>query len=357
MRLRFVIPFAILLVACKPPRVDKGEAAPQADAAAYEDCDSLYYGFGDSPDYGKALACYDRQEDFPMAIVMRLNGEGTVYDAAEVDSLFRAWEGESGSQAPYATGQAVREAMGQRRSDAAARFDYCGGIAGTTPDIEHCQWIEKHLEEKAVWSTLTRWKSGAPPEQVRLMEAIKREFVAFQDSEGFREYWEYIEGTIRGTAAQVQEQTVLANFSAVIESVLVSGVLVPGTAAQLAAADEELNRVYRKDLAEYAAYREELEGERKKQWSDHIREHREYARSAQVHWIRYRDLWAELMTKFPPGSRTGEEAALGIKTKLTKIRVTELCQDPIAPGVPDYCPCYVSGQRQSDACGASDEEN
>ena len=59
-------------------------------AAAEEACEDYYYGLEGKVDYFKAFQCFEKQQDWPMLILMHLNGEGVPADVKKAEALFVA---------------------------------------------------------------------------------------------------------------------------------------------------------------------------------------------------------------------------------------------------------------------------
>lgn len=111
-------------------------------------------------------------------------------------------------------------------------------------------------------------------------------------------------------------------------------VILPADAKALKAADAELNRVYRKDVQDFISeYSGRLNDVELREWHDSYRtainDYSQFAKKAQRHWIKYRDLWTELAISLYRSRKTKDDPATDIKTLLTTIRVEELRNDPV----------------------------
>jgi uncharacterized protein YecT (DUF1311 family) len=65
------------------------------------------------------------------------------------------------------------------------------------------------------------------------------------------------------------------------------------------------------------------------QYRRYVQDYNAAAKSAQLHWIRYRDLWAELAGSLFKDTKSVPDPALSIKTAVTRMRVSELQSDPM----------------------------
>ena len=175
------------------------------------------------------------------------------------------------------------------------------------------------------------------PAEAALFDKVTKEFSLFESAEAKRAYQQYIGGTARILASLGQCSFVRDQFSAFIEKTVERRGLEPADKEAYEAADRELNQAYRSSVADYVKdYEEQIQNLEQKddvgRYRAFIEDYKKDSKEAQIHWIRYRDLCAELARSLYKGRKTGFDPALSMKTALTRIRVNELCHDPIGPG-------------------------
>jgi len=103
------------------------------------------------------------------------------------------------------------------------------------------------------------------------------------------------------------------------------------------AADRELNQVYQNDIQEYVALQEDNiktadQQEYRNQYRRYIQDYKADTKGTQLHWIRYRDLFAELARLLYKDRQSMPDPALSMKAAVTRMRVIELKNDPIDSG-------------------------
>jgi uncharacterized protein YecT (DUF1311 family) len=242
-----------------------------------------------------------------------------------------------------AAGEAVEE-------EALARPDpvTCEETARTTQDSEACLEVKNEVLADSIARALAAWEKTAPEPQRARLGQVARAFEAFVEEEQGRTVLQYVDGSILHVAGEVQEKVVRHGFVRLFDDALRNNTLEPATDAELDTADAELNRVYRGDLAEYPRMQDD---------ADYVRLYAEKARAAQRRWIRYRDAWSELARASASDPRRAPGAAsdpsVAIRARLTRLRVAEICTSPVGPRVPvipEYCPCWVPGDRFPDTC-------
>lgn len=290
-----------------------------AGAAGKEDCDALYFGIGRPPDFSKALKCYEAEKSWELLILMHLNGEGTPADAQKAGELLQSWQKADPSQADSMQAEALRNAIAERKQNPGEtypRLDYCQDIAGDTMSLNFCAWIDERLAEVDFKAAMARTRSNLAPADAAIFDKVLAEFAAFKEAEAGRMYQRYIDGTIRDLAASGQAAFVREQFLSLIRETVEQRRLAPADEKAYKAADLELNQVYRDDVR-----------------SNEASEYRKHSKDAQLHWIRYRDLLADLARSLYKDRQRELDPAVSMKTAVTRVRVRELRNDPVAgPG-------------------------
>jgi uncharacterized protein YecT (DUF1311 family) len=312
-----------------------------ASLAAFgeEDCDDYYFGINGPPQFSKAFKCYSKQKELKFLILMYLNGEGTPVNVRKAEEVFNQWQASAPEQAETWEGEALQNVIEERKDNPKGplrRLVYCKDIAKTTLAMNDCAIIKERIAERKQKKNTDMSRAGMDAPDAAIFDKIEAEFEAFKKAESSRMYTKYTDGTIRDMAGLSQENFVRGQFLALVKKTLELHVLVPADVKALKAADDELNRVYRKDVQDYVSeYSDRLKDNDLKEWHDsyrkNINEYTKYAREAQRHWIKYRDLWAELASSIFRNGKAKGDPAIAIKTTLTKIRVKELHHDPVSP--------------------------
>jgi uncharacterized protein YecT (DUF1311 family) len=304
--------------------------APAA-ALAERDCNDYYFGITGPRDFAKALRCFEANQDWDFLILMHLNGEGTPADVRKAEELLENWKKTAPADADSLQAEALGKAIDERKQHpekAHPRLNYCEDIALDTVHMNECAAIDDEIAEVAFKAEMAKVRTGLTPDQGSLFDRLLREFAAFKDAESKRAYSQWIEGTIRNLQAVGQASSVRDGFLELVRTTVAKRGLKPVSERAYAKADGELNRVYREDVATYARehedqIKESSDREYQATQKRYILDYRQSAREAQLHWIRYRDLGAELARSLYPKA-PGFDPALSMKTEMTRIRVREL---------------------------------
>jgi uncharacterized protein YecT (DUF1311 family) len=294
---------------------------------AVEDCDRAYFGINRTSDFPRALQCYQSEKRWDLLIVMYLNGEGTPVNVAKADALLQEWE-RGQMEGGWLEAQALRAAIEDRKQHQGTvypRIDYCRDIARDTLTLNFCGYVDAEIEEGRLDARMEEVRRRLNPAQRALFDRMKKAFSSFEGAEGGRVY-DSIGGTARSLAAMGQTSFVRARFSTMTEEIIERHALQPADRATYEAADRELNQVYRDDLRQFVA---EMSVTPSDDTRRQIALYEDAARRAELRWIRYRDLYADLVRSLYPDRRAGLDPALGLKTALTRIRVDELRRDPL----------------------------
>lgn len=313
--------------------------AVPAAASSKVDCDDYYYGIRRAPDLVKALRCYEKEKLWEMAIVMRLNGEGAPASVSKAEELMLAWQKDEPTQVDSLEAEALRKIIDERKQHPGgpfARIDYCQDIAGDTISINGCAALQDDMGEAELEARMAKIKARLTPAEAAVLGKLVKEFEAFKKAEGGRMYQHYIDGTIRGFASFSQEALVRDNFLTMLQDTVEQRGLQPAGKEAYEAADRELNQAYQADLRKSTAFWEDeikdADQDDLAHYRSYVQEYKEAAKSAQLHWIRYRDLWAELAGLLYKDRKSVPDPALSMKAAVSRMRVSELKNDPVGPG-------------------------
>jgi uncharacterized protein YecT (DUF1311 family) len=297
-----------------------------------EGCDSYYLGIHGAPDLTKALQCYKAEQRWEMLIVMSLNGEATPASVQRAEELWLAWRKEDPSQADSLQARALSGVIDERREHpdgSFPRIDFCRDIAQDTLAMNSCAGLDSEIDEVRLETMLAKIKAGLTPAQAAALDKVAMEFKAFEAAEASRAYQHQIGGTGRILASLGQTRLVRDQFSTLIRDTVERRQLPPADREAYAASDRELNQVYRDGIRTYTNECQELikdEGlkDQRDFYRVYLADYKKYSKDSQVHWIRYRDLCAELARLLYKGKKGAFDPALSMKTAVTRIRVLEL---------------------------------
>jgi uncharacterized protein YecT (DUF1311 family) len=309
-------------------------------ASGEVDCDDYYYGIRRSPDLARALKCYEAEKMWEMSIVMHLNGEGTPASVAKAEELLMAWQKADPSQADSRQVEALRKIIDEHKRHPGgpfSRIDFCRDIAGDTVTMNACAALDGDVEEAKLEARVEKLKKElAPPESAALVKLVA-EFEAFKKAEGRRMYQQSIDGTIRGMASLGQEDMVREDFLALMGDMIEQRGLQSAGKEAYEAADRKLNQAYQEDVRGYTTSWEDRikdagPHEDRNLYRQYIQDYKADAKNAQLHWTRYRDLWAELARLLYKDQKAVPDPVLSMKAAVTQMRVIELKNDPVGPG-------------------------
>jgi uncharacterized protein YecT (DUF1311 family) len=299
--------------------------APAAEA--HPDCEALYDGDGVTRNYKRAFACYQAEENWLMVTVMQLNGDGTPADVAGARKSLEADERGRGAE----TGDQMNldAILKKREADPKAkgpRIDFCDDVAATTPNLNWCQSRELEHEKREKEARLRQMRSRLDKSVWPAFDKLTTAFEPFAKADATRVYQEYVDGTIRNAYSMSQEKFDRENFEALVKLLSGEVAAVPKAPRAFAAADAELNAVYR-DLVRSTAggWQQDAATDADK---DTAATHRQYAedygraaRAAQRAWIRYRDLAGKLAAARWPQAAGIEDV---VRSLVTDDRIREL---------------------------------
>jgi uncharacterized protein YecT (DUF1311 family) len=338
MRMNFPQRF-VLVVLCATGMFTTALAASSSPPSV-DDCDDYYYGIHQAPDLSKALKCYQDEKRWDLLIVMHLNGEGTPMNVQKAEELLQAWQKDEPTQTASLQAQALRKVIDERKEHPGVpypRIDFCKDIAGDTLALNFCVALSAEIEEVKLGTKLAKIRLKLTPAAAALFDKVTKEFYLFEGAEANRGHQRYIGGTCRIIASSGQAAFVRYQFSAFIEKIVERRNLEPANQEAYEAADRELNQVYYDDIADYVKdYEEQIlnlqDEDDVGRYRMFIDDYKKDSKEAQIHWIRYRDLCAELARSLYKRQKAGFDPALSMKTALTRIRVIELRHDPMGPG-------------------------
>lgn len=330
-------PISRALIFCSALALGGGLPGSASAEPEIDKCDELYFGAAGKPDFPRALKCYQARQAWPMLILMRLNGEGAPADLAQAEALYKEWEKASPPDAKSLQGEALSKLIEERKRDRKTvypRIDYCQDIAGDTLATNFCAEIGQRIEEARFNGKMKAIKTSLPPAGAAQFGKVMAEHAKFRKAEGERMFQRNLEGTIRVAASLSQTQFTRRRFMDIAADTLEKKQLKPADESAYKAADADLNLVYAADIKEYAdEYEERLKApgnqNQKAALNRQIEDYKKLAKQTQIHWIKYRDLFADLarlLYKEKPGSFN---PALSLKTALTKIRIEELQNNPL----------------------------
>jgi uncharacterized protein YecT (DUF1311 family) len=313
-------------------------AAPAASREV--DCDDYYYGIRRAQDLVKALRCYEKEKLWEMAIVMRLNGEGAPASVAKAEELLLAWRKAEPTQADSLQAEALRKIIDERKQHPGGpfpRIDFCQDIAGDTVTMNGCAALQDDMGEAELEARVAKIKARLTPAEAAGLGKLVAEFEVFKKAEGGRMYQQSIDGTIRGLASFGQQDLVRENFLTLLQDTVERRGLQAAGKEDYEAADRELNQVYQNDIQEYVALQEDNiktadQQEYRDQYRRYIQDYKADTKSTQLHWIRYRDLFAELARLLYKDRQSMPDPALSMKAAVTRMRAIELKNDPIDSG-------------------------
>jgi uncharacterized protein YecT (DUF1311 family) len=278
------------------------------------ECYDSYFGFSSPPNFSKALQCFEGQKTWPYLVVMYLNGQGSPRDVHKAEQWFAAgqkmapvdWPAEWTAAELSSLKQAIEEAKGTSNKNSSS-VDLCSDIlSGTTPEMDYCTAIGELVSERQFSEMIATTRAGLGSADALILDRVVASFKAYQEADKNRAYSAWIGGTIRNMRSMGQAKLIRDDFSGLVEKTIRKRDLEPADKVAFQAADDTLNRAYRDNL------------------SGRDPEYRKSARSAELHWIKYRDSWTELATSIYSGKKNSLDPGLSMKIAVTKLRTNEL---------------------------------
>jgi uncharacterized protein YecT (DUF1311 family) len=299
-------------------------------ARGAEDCDARYFGVVGAADLGGARACYERQENWAMVTVMRLNGEGGPMDVKGARASFERLVRRQGASLD-ADAQALRAILIKREANAAGpRIDFCAEVAQTTASVDGCLARKDRKEAGDARAVVVKVRGGLTATQQALLEKVEAEEIRLVEADGQRLYQQYVEGTVRGAAALQQRMIVRRHFLGRLDQWVKKREQAPAVAQPLGVVERQLSAAYQQNLKDYEQAYTPRAGDTAEVGRTHrayVSDYRLKVRNVQRCWIRYRDAWARLLPALYPALPAAPiEAA--IKALLTVDRTDEVKSDP-----------------------------
>jgi uncharacterized protein YecT (DUF1311 family) len=278
------------------------------------ECYDSYFGFSAPPNFSKALPCFEGQKTWPYLVIMYLNGQGTPRDVQKAEQSFATgqkmgpvdWPAEWTAAEMSSLKQAIGEAKDTSNKNS-SDVDLCSDIlSGTTPEMDYCTAIGELVSERQFSEMLATTRAKLGPADESVFDRVVASFKAYQEADKNRAYLAWIGGTIRNMRSMGQAKLLRDDFSGLVEKTIRRRELEPADQVAFQAADDALNRAYRDNLV------------------GRDPEYRKSARAAELHWIKYRDSWAELAVSLYSGKTNNPDPGLSMKTTVTKLRTNEL---------------------------------
>lgn len=300
-------------------------------------CIGLYFGIDRPPDYPKALKCFEDRKAWNFVVIMYVNGEGAPRDLQKAEAVLEAGQKTDPDVAPPEKAAALQKAIDKCKlapHESCPRVDYCRDVAYTTQELEICDAIDQSSEEAGLSRTIAevRRKLSAPDRAI--FDRAVAEFKAYQLEEMQRAYENVTPGTMSGLAGAGQAAFVRDNFLKLIAEAIQTHKLKPASISEYKATDDKLGRVDSDDLREHVKEGQGLMKESGDPDKSVIEDYKKTARESQHHWLKFRDLLAELATSLYRDRAKSFDPAVSMKTAMTKIRIEELRINPIS-GQPD----------------------
>jgi uncharacterized protein YecT (DUF1311 family) len=295
-------------------------------------CLGSYFGIERAPDYPKALKCFEANKAWPFVVLMYLNGQGTPRDVDKAEAVLKA--GLKADRYAFDDGQAAilqKEIDRCKRSagKSCPRIDFCQKLADATPDMDTCDAIYQIFAEARLGRTVAAVRSKLNIADRAIFERTVAEFKAYQLDEMQRASDGAMPGAWAGLYGTGQAAFARDNFRKLVREVVKAHQLKPATALAYKAADEEMRRLYRKDIRETVTgwqddARDETSKESVAEDEGFIKDYKTSARESQLAWVKYRDSCAELASSLYRAHAASFDSTISIKTVLTEMRINEL---------------------------------
>lgn len=263
------------------------------------ECYDSYFGFSGPPDFSKALQCFENYKTWPYLVVMYLNGQGAPRDPQRAEHWFATgqkmapvdWPAEWTAAELSSLKQAIEE-VSHAPNKVSPPIDLCSNVLnGTTPEMDYCTAISELVSERQFSEMLATTRAGLSSADAIILDRVIASFKAYQEADRNRTYLASVGGTIRNMKSMGQAKLLRDDFSGLVEKTIRSRDLQPADQVAFQAADDALNRAYRKNL------------------SGRDLAYRKAARAAELSWIKYRDSWAELATSIYSGKKNSLDPA------------------------------------------------
>lgn len=302
-------------------------------------CIGPYFGIDRAPDYPEALKCFEGRKEWRFVVIMYVNGEGAPRDLQKAEAVLKAGQKTEPDVAAPEVVATLQEAIDKCKRaphKSCPRVDYCRDVAYTTQELEMCNGIAELPEEARLSRTIARVsrKLSAPDRAV--FDRAVAEFKAYQWDEMQRAIDDIAPGTWAGLAGAGQAGFVRDNFLKLIAQTIQTHQLKPASIAEYKAADDKLGRVYSNNFRHHVTEPLESMKDLRESEKSVVEDYKKTAPEAQDHWLKLRDLLAELATSLYRDRPKTFDPATSMKTAMTKTRVRELRNNPIGPEPDDF---------------------
>ncbi len=278
------------------------------------ECYDSYFGFSGPPDFSEALRCFEKDKTWSYLVVMYLNGRGVPRDVQKAEQWFAA--GQKMAPIEWPGGLSGRELSSLKQDIEKARntsdkdwdpIELCSDVfVLDTPESQYCTAIRELVSEAQFSAMLASTRAELDSADKSFFDRMIASFKAYQEADSKRAYLAWAGGTIASMRSMDQAGFVRDDCAALVKKTVRKRDLEPSDKIAYNTADDALNRAYREDLHGGSP------------------EYIKSARIAELHWIRYRDGWAELATALYSDRKKDPDPAMSMKTALSKVRVNEL---------------------------------
>jgi uncharacterized protein YecT (DUF1311 family) len=282
-----------------------------------EDCEDSYYGLNGKVDYDKAFQCYEKQQDWPMLILLHLNGEGTPADVEKAEALLHAHQQDLSDD--YI--KEVKKAVDARKKAPSAKHSplhFCNDLAFTNMEMDQCRRIDD-LIAAAKFDTLhAGLNHKLSKTEASLLNKLVDAFEAFRQADADAVF-NSLGGSPNYMSMFATEQSVALreHFQKLVEDIIEKRQLKATDEKTFKIADAELNRIYR-DMIRNT---DEIDAETPANYKKALK-------AAQLAWIKYRDTWADVVRLIYKDYPSINHPDVAIKTLVTQLRIKELDRGP-----------------------------
>ncbi len=303
-------------------------------------CLPSYFGIDGTPDYPKALKCFEANKLWNFAALMYLNGEGRPRDLQKAEAALKTWKQSGGhdfSSDQAATLQKEIDRCKRGSRESCPRVDYCEQLVEGTLEIEICEGLQQLSGEARLSRAIARTRSKMSLADRTLFDRVVAEFKVYQLDDMQRQYDASIDASLRDVAGAGQADFVRQNFLQLMAGTIQAHNLEPAPNGAYQAANAELDRVYRGNIQQTIQYwQADLKDAGEKDlWDRHrsyISDYQGAAQESQAQWIKFRYACAALASSLYRERSKDFDPSVSMKKAVTKLRIAELLNNPLAPG-------------------------
>ncbi|MGH7841262.1 MAG: lysozyme inhibitor LprI family protein [Candidatus Binataceae bacterium] len=278
------------------------------------------------------MKCFEDSDSPLFVVIMYINGQGTPRDLDKAQEALNTRKKTYPEQYPAEQVAPLQKAIDECRSapkKPCPRVDFCRDVAYTTPDSEICEAIAQIGGEARLAQAIRKVRSRLSAGDRATFNQVVTEFKAYQFAEVKRMTDISIDGTARGILGSEQGGVVRENFLKLLVETIQHQALKPVTPGAYRADDDQLKRAYRDDIhTMVTGWQEIMNDPQEKYWQDEygwvIQDFEKTARKSQRHWIKLRDLLAELASSLYRDQAETFDPAISMKAAMTKNRIAEL---------------------------------